>query len=180
MQYCNCTVAMHDGRFKVRKYNVSVPEVLLLRHLWGGDDRVTEIEITGFKKLQSNMLEKQRLVAIYGGKAKQDKLLEALFPGVSPRFPTSFREIATEIELLNAKDPQGIGAKSDAQEVGEARAEGDVQGQGARRISVPAPVEGEIRVEGEDDAAPVPLAEQEPEDTDYRFLNEKPAAEAVG
>lgn len=175
MHYCDCTVIMHDGRFRHRKTNVTVPEIILLRHMHGGEDRVVDIEIVDVKKLPSAKAEKDRLMAIYGGKEKWAKLIEQLFPGAIPRLPNSVREIETDVELLNARDPKGLLSAEDA--AIDPTAHRVVRTEAAP----PAPAEGEtgdlvILDEGEDEDSVIQDGQLGIEDRDdiedYSFLND--------
>lgn len=92
MHICDITLSMHEGTFKHRISNVTVPEIVLLREIHGGAEAVSEIEIVDHKNLYAKQ-EKERLLNKYGVKKAHRDLIERLFPGLTPSFPTSIDQI---------------------------------------------------------------------------------------
>src|SRR5690606_15297621 len=86
------------------KTAVSVPEIVLLRRLHGGDDAVRDIKPRYWKRVKSFRAEKQRLMEIYGTKESQARLIDELFPGEFPRLPTSLKDILTGNPVLDGED----------------------------------------------------------------------------
>jgi hypothetical protein len=178
MQYVSCTVVMHEGKFRVQKNAISVPEIVLLRRLHGGDDAVLNIRPQHWKRVSSFRAEKQRLMAIYGRKETTAKLIDELFPGEFPRLPTSLRDIATGNPVLDGEDGADAGSYDDAPapKRGKANGKGETTPPKPVVVTVPKEEPDEIRIPGEDEEdgdAPVELADQSDEPEDYSFLNDK-------
>jgi len=170
MQYSSATVIIHEGRFKLQKTAISVPEIVLLRALHGSDDTVRDIKPHRWKRVQSFAGEKKRLLDIYGKKAATAKLIEQLFPGAMPRMPTSLKDIATGTPVLDGEDSDDAGDYEDKAPARRGRKGKEPAGAMPITVNVPAAEPGEIRVEGEDEG-PAELIDQSDEPVDYTFLN---------
>lgn len=78
MQHLAATVRLNnDLNFTVRKYNLTVPEVVLLRILHG-DDAVVDIRSVGISK-RAMRVERERLLANYGGKPETVVKIDNMF-----------------------------------------------------------------------------------------------------
>lgn len=177
MQYVSCTVVMHEGKFHVQKDAISVPEIVLLRRLHGGDDAVRNITPTYWKRVSSFRAEKQRLLDIYGRKDSQAKLIETLFPGEFPRMPSSLKDIKTGNPTLDGEDSEDAGSYDDMPTTKRGGKKRDMTETPPKKVK-PAlpPDEDEIRVEGEDEEdgdSAIPEVDQSEEPEDYTFLNKK-------
>lgn len=102
MQLCDVTVRLQgDVRFQVPRQGITPAEILVLRHVQGAEDAVSDIVLTG--TVERNMHEEMaRLAAFYG-----DRKVKELFPGVSPRIPTTLEEIGvTPKAIAGEKVPE--------------------------------------------------------------------------
>lgn len=95
MQLANCTVLLGGSPLRtVRRINVTVPELLLLRAIHGESENdesvVVDIEVAGERELRN---EKDELLRFYGSKDELVTKIEKLFPGARPNIPQTFAEI---------------------------------------------------------------------------------------
>jgi len=102
IQLVDCTVRL-SGQLThtVEKTNVSVPEIVILRAVHGGQDSVINIDMAApsqdetviprTKASWSIGDEMARLRTIYG-----PKVVDAIFPGHNPRLPMSMRQLEQE------------------------------------------------------------------------------------
>ena len=106
MQTASILLAIGGERdMQVPKYGVTPAELMLLRALHG-EEAVTDIDIYGDEE-RSNREERERLFSIY---AKSDAsgafklpVLDALFPGVSARLPSTFGELELDDAFYKAQ-----------------------------------------------------------------------------
>lgn len=107
MQLVHCTVNLAgDPRKQVRRINVSVPEIQLLKEIHG-NDAVIELNYAGARE---GFDELEHLKRWYGGKLEISAIIERMFPGSRPNLPLmlsdiGYGEIATDeiIEAFNKK-----------------------------------------------------------------------------
>ena len=78
----------------VVRHNVTPPELLLLRELHG-DEAIANIEYTGkAQKLHHEVLDSMHT---FYNTENGKRAMEKIFPGASPKLPTTFREIGYDI-----------------------------------------------------------------------------------
>lgn len=154
MQIVSCHVAIGGDLNNVRVFEkideITVPEVLVLRHVHGFD-AVTEIEVVGNIK-RSNADEVERLRARYdwnrtGEDAKP--VIPQIYPGARPNLPQTLKEISPEIEeadgtvevLIEEEAPPAAAHDGDLGDLfGAPSQEEEVASRGKRRKG-PAPIE---------------------------------------
>lgn len=106
MQIANILVAISGERGNtVPKYDVTPSEVAVLR-LLHGDDAVTDIEITGEKKI-THRAERDRLAEAYARKNADGRFIapavDALFPGAAAALFETFDELDIPEDFYKAK-----------------------------------------------------------------------------
>lgn len=107
MQHVAATVRLNnDLNFCVRKYSLTVPEVVLLRILHG-DDAVVEVRSVGISK-RTMRSERDRLLSIYGGKPESVLKINNMFANTAVQ-PL---ETLADIGAANAKAEPRAGSKA--------------------------------------------------------------------
>jgi len=88
MQRCECTVRLGgDITNTVHKVMVSPAEIVILRHIHGGDDAVVDIKPTGMDNMP-HANERDRLNYTYG-----KEVVEKVFPGSFAKLPVTLKDI---------------------------------------------------------------------------------------
>lgn len=103
METCNVTVR-HKGKLTstVRRRAVTPAETVLLRKLHGSD-AVVEFELNPEPVKRDSVEELDRLRGFYDASAENLKIIDDLFPGHSPKLPTTFGEIGVTVEAVEPK-----------------------------------------------------------------------------
>lgn len=90
MQVVNCSVRLGSNlNSVVRKYNVTVAEIVVLRTIHGADSVVSIQRVLQDKR--AKLEEVERLSAIYGPVVRK-----AVFPGANPTLPVTLEDIGID------------------------------------------------------------------------------------
>lgn len=104
MELVDCTVRLGGSlQHTVRKHNITVPEIVVLKAIHG-DDAVVEMVLLDKIAKRSNAAELARLSQVYepmGEKDVNKGLLRSLFPGHAPALPRTLSEIGIDISTQN-------------------------------------------------------------------------------
>lgn len=110
MQVVSCKVRLAGSVLnEVIKYDVTAPEVVVLRQVHGGPDSVVDLKLTGTADA-SDADERQRLISLYGVKAV-DKVFPS-FAGIIRELP----ELAPRMAAKKVK-PKDDGPGSEFSEL---------------------------------------------------------------
>ena len=103
METCNVTVR-HGGKLtsSVRRRNVTPAEAVLLKKLHA-EDALVDYALNAEPVDRSDIEELERLRDFYGVSAENLKIIDAAFPGHSPKLPATFAEIGVSITTVEPK-----------------------------------------------------------------------------
>lgn len=122
MQYVNCHVFLSgDRNHSVALNNISVAEVVVLRHLHGSD-AVHDIEPTVSRKANHNQVMDQ-LLSRYSTRARD--IRETIFPGASPQLPTTLNHIGIDRADVKSRRAAKKEAEAETEEADESADESE-------------------------------------------------------
>lgn len=130
MQRANCFVRLSgDLGTNIPKYGITPPEAAVLRRIHG-PDAISEIRLIGGndKTPHADIMDQLRRQYTARNKDSNIPLLVELFPGVSPRLPTTFEELGFALEGAEVKPAKREAADDTALSVPELKAELDARG----------------------------------------------------
>ncbi len=96
MQTCTCDIRLGgDPGLQVRRTDVSVAEIMVLRAIHGDDSVINVIGHAGERR--NALEERTRLRQFYSARTEDGRsVVDALFPGAMPQLPTKLSEIGLD------------------------------------------------------------------------------------
>ena len=135
MHLCKCTVLLSgEVMHQVSKINVTPAEILILKAIHGNEAVTNVVPTTNNKRPHAE--EYDRLMQIYGQtKVGGQPVVEKLFPGASPKLPSSLKDIG----LQNTGDIGRIAdgkPKADVTDPDDDRKEAPYQAPGGEELTI--------------------------------------------